>query len=273
MKQRKKFLTVLMVVLLFCVNIMIVSCKKQNNDDITKATDNENIETVKVESGTITPTLSTKTEIKKASNFVVQSNEKGVFKSNVAQNSIVKKGQVIGYVGNTEIKTPVDAVVVNVCDNVDVPKNYPLFELSYTGFSLDVKATDFLQTVTNCDNLKAKFQVQDGIGPEDILAVVLSSDDPSVLQCLISHDSSVRLGQFATVVITDVSKENVMMLPLSVVAGRLKNGTVTRIVDGKMENVKVELGVTDGAYIEILSGLNVSDEIYTLAPNLDPREQ
>lgn len=36
--------------------------------------------------------------------------------------------------------------------------------------------------------------------------------------------------------------------------------------------MKVELGATDGAYIEIISGVNVGDEIYSLAPNLDIRE-
>ena len=153
----------------------------------------------------------------------------------------VKKGQILGYVGSKKIIAPVDGTVIKICDDADVPKN-------------------------------SKFQVQDGIGPEGILAVVLSSEDTSALKCLISHESDVRMGQLATVAITAETKNDVMILPLSVVAGRLKSGSVMKVVKGEAQNVQVKLGATDGAYIEIVSGLEVGDEVLTLAPNLDPRK-
>lgn len=264
-----KILTVIMIAI---IGIGISACQKKEDKLISKDEKINKTETVKVESGSLTPTFSTKTEIKEAGSFKIQSDEKGNFKANVTKDMNVKKGQILGYVGSKKIIAPVDGTVIKICDDADVPKNYPLFELSYTGFAIDVKAPDFLQAVTRLDNLNAKFQVQDGIGPEGILAVVLSSEDTSALKCLISHESDVRMGQLATVAITAETKNDVMILPLSVVAGRLKSGSVMKVVKGEAQNVQVKLGATDGAYIEIVSGLEVGDEVLTLAPNLDPRK-
>lgn len=52
-----------------------------------------------------------------------------------------------------------------------------------------------------------------------------------------------------------------LLLPLSVIAGRQGKGMVTVINDGKQIQTEVMLGATDGAYIEILSGVNEGDTI------------
>ena len=96
-------------------------------------------------------------------------------------------------------------------------------------------------------------------------------DSAAFLQCLISHEVEVKGGQNVTVVVTAESKENVLLLPVSAVAGRVKQGNVTLISDGEQKEVQVELGVSDGAYIEIISGLSEGDEVSAIPPNLDPR--
>ena len=126
--------------------------------------------------------------------------------------------------------------------------------------------------------MNGKFQIQDGIGPEDAIAVVMSetsnSEDQGMtysLQCMISQDVEVKEGQLATVVVTAETKEDVLLLPISVVAGRVKQGSVTLISDGDEKKVQVELGASDGAYIEIISGLNEGDKVSAVPPNLDLR--
>ena len=66
--------------------------------------------------------------------------------------------------------------------------------------------------------------------------------------------------------------DNVLILPLSVIAGRQGTGLVTVITpNGERVETKVTLGVTDGANIEILSGLEEGDVVSATPPNLDPR--
>ena len=46
---------------------------------------------------------------------------------------------------------------------------------------------------------------------------------------------------------------------------------VTVIKDGEEFQTELVLGASDGAYIEILSGIEEGDIISSLPPNLDPR--
>ena len=62
-----------------------------------------------------------------------------------------------------------------------------------------------------------------------------------------------------------------LLLPLSVIAGRQGKGSVTVIKNGERVQTDVMLGATDGAYIEILSGVEEGDVVSSIPPNLDPR--
>lgn len=61
-------------------------------------------------------------------------------------------------------------------------------------------------------------------------------------------------------------------MPVSVVAGREEQGSVTLISEGEKKETQVELGASDGAYVEIISGLKEGDEICAIPPNLDLRD-
>ena len=137
----------------------------------------------------------------------------------------------------------------------------------------NIEAENFLKILPENAALKAKFQVVDGVGPTEAIAVVVpvSENAESTLQCLIGKDIDVKPGQSATVVITAETRKDVLLLPLSVIAGRQGKGMVTVINDGKQIQTEVMLGATDGAYIEILSGVNEGDTISSIPPNLDPR--
>src|SRR3712207_4211046 len=126
MKKNKTVLKILMLMMTILLGISFVACKKTNITEQGEDKPNSKIETVKVKSGNIIPTLSTKTEIKKANNFVVLAKEKGTFKSNISTGDKVKQNQVIGYINSKEIKAPVDATIVDVCKDDEVPKNFPV---------------------------------------------------------------------------------------------------------------------------------------------------
>ena len=238
---------------------------------------------VSVVRGTITPTVSTQTTIVPAVPFIIFSPENGIFNTAVELEEKITAGQIIGTVNGKELKSPVDGTITSIApSNESVPSNYPVAIVHYTGFAHNVEADNILSTLPEYAELKAKFQVYDGVGPTDMIAVVSPAADENaftgivpqegILQCLISQTVDVKSGQSATVVITATTRNDVLILPLSVIAGRQGTGLVTVITpNGERVETKVTLGVTDGANIEILSGLEEGDVVSATPPNLDPR--
>lgn len=278
---RKQMLLCSILFLVFTLSACSAIGQTDENNLTDSATSAE--KTVSVVRGTITPTVSTQTTIVPAVPFIISSPENGIFNSAVELEEKITAGQIIGTVNGKELKSPVDGTITSIApSNESVPSNYPIAIVQYTGFALNVEADNFLSTLPEYAELKAKFQVYDGVGPTDMIAVVSPAADENaftgivpqkgILQCLISQTVDVKSGQSATVVITATTRNDVLILPLSVIAGRQGTGLVTVITpNGERVETKVTLGVTDGANIEILSGLEEGDVVSATPPNLDPR--
>lgn len=278
---RKQMLLCSILFLVFTLSACSAIGQTDENNLTDSATSAE--KTVSVVRGTITPTVSTQTTIVPAVPFIISSPENGIFNSAVELEEKITAGQIIGTVNGKELKSPVDGTITSIApSNESVPSNYPVAIVQYTGFALNVEADNFLSTLPEYAELKAKFQVYDGVGPTDMIAVVSPTADENaftgivpqkgILQCLISQTVDVKSGQSATVVITATTRNDVLILPLSVIAGRQGTGLVTVITpNGERVETKVTLGVTDGANIEILSGLEEGDVVSATPPNLDPR--
>lgn len=278
---RKQMLLCYILFLVFTLSACSAIGQTDENNLTDSATSAE--KTVSVVRGTITPTVSTQTTIVPAVPFIISSPENGIFNTAVELEEKITAGQIIGTVNGKELKSPVDGTITSIApSNESVPSNYPVAIVQYTGFALNVEADNFLSTLPEYAELKAKFQVYDGVGPTDMIAVVSPAADENaftgivpqegILQCLISQTVDVKSGQSATVVITATTRNDVLILPLSVIAGRQGTGLVTVITpNGERVETKVTLGVTDGANIEILSGLEEGDVVSATPPNLDPR--
>ncbi len=278
---RKQMLLCSILFLVFTLSACSAIGQTDENNLTDSATSAE--KTVSVVRGTITPTVSTQTTIVPAVPFIISSPENGIFNTAVELEEKITAGQIIGTVNGKELKSPVDGTITSIApSNESVPSNYPVAIVHYTGSALNVEADNFLSTLPEYAELKAKFQVYDGVGPTDMIAVVSPAADENaftgivpqegILQCLISQTVDVKSGQSATVVITATTRNDVLILPLSVIAGRQGTGLVTVITpNGERVETKVTLGVTDGANIEILSGLEEGDVVSATPPNLDPR--
>lgn len=278
---RKQMLLCSILFLVFTLSACSAIGQTDENNLTDSATSAE--KTVSVVRGTITPTVSTQTTIVPAVPFIISSPENGIFNTAVELEEKITAGQIIGTVNGKELKSPVDGTITSIApSNESVPSNYPVAIVHYTGFAFNVEADNFLSTLPEYAELKAKFQVYDGVGPTDMIAVVSPAADENaftgivpqegILQCLISQTVDVKSGQSATVVITATTRNDVLILPLSVIAGRQRTGLVTVITpNGERVETKVTLGVTDGANIEILSGLEEGDVVSATPPNLDPR--
>lgn len=293
------------------------------------------VSTISVEKRRIAPMFSTKATVEQAKSFVLSTSQRGPYRSAVKVNDSVKAGQVLGWNNGVEIKSPVDAIVRRVGETSEhLPMYYPVFELEYQGFAFTVDAPTLL-SVASIESLTGKFQIENGLGPTEIKAILASPGDQESLDkdltatvshntefqitnaeiatsfpkqenlavfgenpsgqdpvfesgaeqglrprvasqslvCLIDKNQPVHPGQAATVVLNGQTKADVLAIPVSAVAGRTGKGAVTLVKGENSSLVEVGLGVSDGAYIEITSGLSEGDVISTVAPNLDPRKK
>lgn len=274
MKQRFRSWILFNFLLMGILLLSACSQSKPLENNLQNHTDPQTF--VTVQRGSLTPTVSAQAAVAQAIPFVATAPEQGYFECLVREGQKLTSGTVMGKIGDVELISPCDATVCHTAESGDVPKNYPVITLSYTGFALQIDAERFLHALPENAELSARFQITDGIGPTDILAVVVPSDDigtpqTGILQCLIRQEDDVLAGQSATVVVRSETRKDVLRLPLSVVAGRRNTGTVTLIQDGKNIEANVQLGASDGAYIEILSGMSEGDIVSDIPPNLDPR--
>ena len=276
---RKRILPFFILLLVFMLSACSSTGQTEENDLPGSITPTD--KTVSVLRGAITPTVSAQTTIVPAVPFIIFSHENGIFNTEIESEEKITAGQIIGTVNGKELKSPIDGTITSIVPSGEsVPSNYPVAVVHYTGFALNVEADNFLSTLPEHADLKAKFQVYDGAGPTEAIAVVSPAADnntlimpqESILQCLIDQTVDVKSGQSATIVITSEIRNNVLILPLSVIAGRQGTGLVTVITpNGERVETEVTLGVTDGANIEILSGVEEGDMVSAIPPNLDPR--
>lgn len=298
------------VVVSLCLSVLLTGCGAKNAGETTTVNDlsQNKLASIKVTRQNITPIFSVKNPIVQSPRYVVLLSERGSFKGIVKPGMKIKSGTVFGWANGIELKAPVDSRVVSVADeSADLPANYSIAEFEYRGFGIHAAAAPLLNE-TNGNDITGKFQVIGGVGPTDCLAVVRSADaaltgtqvaeganaksdienenvtsednfktvaEPNEASnnalCLVNKKDAVLAGQTVNLVLAGVVKENVLVLPVNAIAGRTTAGAVYVLKNGKPEIAKVELGATDGAKIEIISGLAEGDEVLPVPPNLDPR--
>lgn len=77
-------------------------------------------------------------------------------------------------------------------------------------------------------------------------------------------DPFLRSGYTATLQILVAEARNALVVPVEAIWEDGNVHTVTRVRDGHSESVRVETGLSDGAWIEIRSGLDPGDEVVAL---------
>ncbi|MBR5951254.1 MAG: hypothetical protein IKZ87_07465 [Actinomycetaceae bacterium] len=306
MTTKKLAVTVAVVAI---ASVSLSACSGNGGAADVPLTYEETEQTVTVGRGNVTSTVSEKTTVEKAKPFVVVTRVVGTFRGWVKVGQKVKAGQTLGYAGGEVVLSPSDATVTAVYQGTNtLPAYYPVVSLQTDTFSLTVPANSFLASTQYNPAITGRFQITGGVGPTNCAAIVFSEgesgtpvEDPAPAaitneegesggaavapaststpgalsgeaQCLIPVDSAVAPKQEAVVVLNGITRENVLVVPVSSVAGRVGKGLVTRIDDkGTREEVEVSLGISDGARIEIVDGLNEGDAILQRPPNLEPR--
>ncbi|WP_404290604.1 efflux RND transporter periplasmic adaptor subunit [Glutamicibacter arilaitensis] len=93
----------------------------------------------------------------------------------------------------------------------------------------------------------------------------------SEISCEVPADVVVFDGLTMNMDIEAGSAENVLTVPVSAVRGLVGQGAVWRLDENSKEiRTEVELGVTDGKIIEVISGLKAESEVLRYVPGSDP---
>lgn len=172
------------------------------------------------------------------------------------------------------LPTGVEVVRPLIPSGTAVPANYPVADARVARFAL-VAPLDAATTYKLYDPpLRAVGEVKEGPGPFPCpLAdrVPSSGDRGLTLACVVPPDLRVFAGMPALVAVTTGEASDVLLLPVEAVAGTVQRGVVWLLAsDGRRVRREVELGLTDGARIEVRTGLREGDRVLVPGPDLLP---
>jgi macrolide-specific efflux system membrane fusion protein len=111
-------------------------------------------------------------------------------------------------------------------------------------------------------------------------AVTFISPMGTVIAGIVSYATTITIqnpspdlkdGMSATAEVVVARRDNVLLIPNTVIRGTVQNPYVVVLVNGKQENRQVALGLSDGANTEVLSGLEEGDQV--VVPSLTSSQQ
>lgn len=177
-------------------------------------------------------------------------------------------------VGPSLITSPVlgTLVAMLVSDGETVAANVPIASVRYAGFGVRITVPPLQLYRLYREPVMAKVNVQAGpAGLDCSLAPVAEGAEADGLNviCLLPVDSDVVENLPAKVGLHTGAKKSVVALPVNAVSGSAGQGEVT-LVRGEERLVKVvRLGISDGAYVEVLEGIVAGDVVLAYSPRLE----
>lgn len=101
------------------------------------------------------------------------------------------------------------------------------------------------------------------------LSVQVAQDAATSVRCAVPADQTVFAGLPATIGITVGTVEDALVVPTTAVRGGAGSGIVWVDAGGKLEERTVTLGISDGAFIEVIEGLAEGDMIRQYVPGVE----
>jgi membrane fusion protein, macrolide-specific efflux system len=237
----------------------------------------------------VTPVVVVDSAVSAYPRIVLTAPVDGVPVLSVGSGAVVTANQQVGSIGGRALTAPVDGKVVAIPApaGVSVPQNAPLLVIQYAGFG----ATAFVDPAdayraqgdpvagrANLQHGAAGFEcslahpevTQDGSAQpgSDTAPAPPATGGPALL-CLIPKEIRAYEGERIQIGLEYPTVTGALVLPVGSVSGSAQSGTVRRHSDGSTgEQVRVQLGVSDGVVIQIVSGLSVGDRVSATPPEL-----
>jgi len=196
----------------------------------------------------------------------------------------IDAGTTIATVGGTAVVTPALGPITQWLrlPSERVAKNSPIAEMSYAGFGIAVSIpAQQLYRIYDATAATGKANITGG--PSGISCTLVATATATAAEteapaspdtgyrpsiCLLPIDADVVAGLPSKVGIPTGAKSQVLSLPVTAVSGSASQGEVTVIEGKKSTRVAVELGISDGAFVEIVSGLKAGDQVLARAPGV-----
>jgi hypothetical protein len=191
----------------------------------------------------------------------------------------VGAGELLGTTGRGRLTAPGSGVVTRVLipEGSQAEAGIPVLELTYQGFGEQARVPPEAAYHILVTLLSARADITGGPGPFDcplveqpLIAAVDEANPeasgPPVL-CLIPTKVRAYSGLTGTIAVKSRQANDVLVLPVTAVAGRAESGQVVLLQAGKRTTRQVVLGATNGASIEIMDGLAEGDTVLARGPD------
>ncbi|HAP36719.1 MAG TPA: hypothetical protein DCQ28_12545 [Bacteroidetes bacterium] len=178
------------------------------------------------------------------------------------------------------ITAPFDCVVYSVSVNIGdyLPPNTECFRILDPGSIMveaQVDEQDLAKVTTDQHSLVA-FDAYPGKKFDAVVFRIVPQTDEAtktskVFLKLSAQPAKLNIGMTATVNIVAGKKENVLIIPKTAVINKNNKKFVFQITDGRLHEVEVTIGIMEGNYVELLSGVDQNSQV-VLEPNATNKE-
>lgn len=223
--------------------------------------------TATVESRTITDVLTVNVTTVAGARFSVTADAAGVLRE---RDGVFTFAATDGASRTISLPPTVTSVEQLVVLDATVGEGTPLLRAQETGLTLKAVLTPAqVLRLAGRKPTAVRAQINGSSAPFDC---PLADPRPTQLDgdyamfCRIPPEVPSIVGATGLLALTLDQKVDVPALPIEAVAGSRANGLV--YVNGTSEARSVQLGISDGAYVEIVNGLNVGDVVLIPSPSL-----
>lgn len=277
-KKKSKMIWLILVLLIMLIAIVVVYRSKDttlatqtNLENMSSTTTKE----VEVSTQTITKTLTSSGEIASSSTQNLALNTYRYFKEiYVEENTFVEEGaKILKYTNGTYLTAPYDCVITKLSipeDSGDkcTSQHYitvQTTETLYMTLSIEEEEIGNVavgQEVEITVNAYEDKTYTGSITKINEIGTYASNGSSFTATVTFENDGNVKIGMSGSATVTLEKAENVIAVPVEAI--QTKNNqkyVVVKNIDGTTENVIVETGISNDAYVEIKSGLTGNETI------------
>lgn len=193
----------------------------------------------------------------------------------VPRNTPIAEYRVRGNTKTIRLAVEVEVVERIAPQGASVQRSAELFVVAVDGLAFVGSADPIALYRLAGSSGDARAQVVGGPGPIDcpLVGQPALAEERVTVVCSPTDAVDLYPGSAALIAVRAGRRKGVLTLPLSAVAGSAQRGTVARKTTTGFEQVDVELGISNGSVVEIVSGLAEGDEVSQTPPDLSVPEQ